>query len=122
MNVPVSTWRFHKCESNHRTHAVFMKCALKKYEQNPDGNWTLPKTETYGAGQWAVVERHYSGDYYSEHNGRRRNHGYVLNNVHLFRTAEEAEKAHIDLQNRLMYGSSSPRYLGPLPQIIKVEL
>ena len=84
----VSTWTDHKCESKHRSGEAFLKCAASWFHNGE--KLTKNDRSFSGTGEWAVTHSSYSGDYYTTHNGKRLNHGHIIEDISLFETYEEA--------------------------------
>jgi hypothetical protein len=68
-----------RCKSNHRTLLAWYKCNYVRYESNGENSHkTTVHVNEWGGpdAPWAVYKRVYSGDYYTEHNGKRNNVGH----------------------------------------------
>jgi hypothetical protein len=82
-----------RCDKNHRNIETWLKCYFKFYHDNGE-NKHLPsvgvREKGYQASQWAVYKIGYSGDYYTEHNGKKNNCGYYIYSIVTFDTQTEA--------------------------------
>lgn len=82
-----------KCDKNHRNMETWFKCYFKFYHDNGE-NKHLPSVSVWERGfqtsQWAVYKIGYSGDYYTEHNGKKNNCGYYIYSIVTFDTQTEA--------------------------------
>ena len=81
------------CESNHRTLLAWYKCNFVKYEWNGENSHkTVVGVREVGGpnSPWAVYTRIYSGDYYTEHNGKKNNCGYYEYQFFCFDTQKDA--------------------------------
>ena len=120
--VPVQTWKFHRCEKNHKSAKTFMECALRKYTPNVSGKLTLPSISVRGEGNWACIHELASDSYYTTHNNREINHQHRILEVSLFETMEEAHSYYLS-QDYYCDGPGrhSPRCVGMWDNIIRVK-
>lgn len=86
-------WTGCRCTKSHKNSGSWIKCRLNYYHDNGENKSkpTFNTSEVYrGKSPWVVLVKTYSGDYYTHHNGRARNHGYYRYEVWSFDTHREA--------------------------------
>lgn len=82
-----------KCPSNHKTLLAWYKCNFVKYEDNGENyHKTTVQVRSLGSSSapWAIYKKTYSGDYYTEHNGKKNNCGYYTYEFFCLDTQKDA--------------------------------
>lgn len=89
----LKVWTSCRCSKSHKNSGSWIKCRLNYYHDNGE-NKHKPAFDTSAVGSgklpWVVLTKTYSGDYYTEWNGRTNNQGYYEYGVQAFSTHKDA--------------------------------
>jgi hypothetical protein len=105
----IQIWKSCRCHKKHRSVEKIVACRLSGYESNGQSSTksVVNFFSSYPQEEWVVFKKLYSGDYYSTHNGKRRNNGYFTYDVQGLPTLKDAMNYYHVLKTRHCFGCGS---------------